>query len=342
MSLAKSMCAFAGPAIRMTAALAAATFTTQFAVAQNAHVTPSTGKLRVHRRLVVKPTSRHGGATYNDPANGMVVTSGVSALNLATTLVGAGVTISGTPTLQGDPSQAGTFSNAPALVGFNSGIILSSGKVSDAASTYAGEDLPDTSLASAGYAPLSALINGQETNDASVLQFSFVPTTATIYFSYVFASAEYPNFVGQYNDPMGLFVNGTGLGNNVAILPTVPPVAVTINNVNTGANPAFFNKYNSDGDALPFGGETKVLTATATVTPGQVNTITLAIADALDDELDSAVFIQANSLTTTPPVQTGPVGVPVLSPWMMGALVIGLLASGLLFLRRLNSDIAHR
>ena len=78
-----------------------------------------------------------------------------------------------------------------------------------------------------------------------------------------------------------------------------------------------------------------MLTAIATVTPGQVNTITLAVADALDHVLDSAVFIQAGSLSTTPPGATTVVAsVPALSPLAFAALCFILLLSGALLLRR--------
>lgn len=289
---------------------------------------------------VSRPRLHSPGTPGGDPSNGMVVVSATAA-QLATALLGGGVTISGTPTFIGAPAQAGTFTNAPALVGFSSGIILSSGNVSDAASTWTGQNSPSTDESSAaggngglGYAPLNALIGGQATHDAAVLQFSFIPNTSTIYFTYVFASAEYPNYIGFYNDPMGLFVNGTAPANNVAVLPLTPPVAVTINNVNEATNAQFFNKYNGAGDALPYGGETKVLTATATVNAGQVNTITLGVADALDHVLDSAVFIQAGSLSTTPPVT--PVATPApptLSLVMLGLAVVGLYVG----LRRLAS-----
>jgi hypothetical protein len=265
----------------------------------------------------------------------MTVVTPVSATALATTLLGAGVTLSGTPTFQGGPAQSGTFTNAPALVGFASGIILSSGNVADAGSTYTGANLPNSNEGTGGYAPLSALIGGQATFDAAVLQFSFVPNTSTIYFTYVFASAEYPEFIGSFNDPMALFVNGTAPANNIAVLPLNPPVAVTINNVNTTTNPTYFNKFNGTGDTLSYGGETKVLTAIATVTPGQVNTITLAVADALDHALDSAVFIQAGSLSTTAPAGTNTAAsVPALSPLAFGVLGFILLLSGAVLLRR--------
>ena len=263
-------------------------------------------------------------------ANGMNIVSGVSATAMASALLGAGVTLSGTPTFQGAAAQAGSFTNAPALLGFASGIILSTGVAAEAGSNWIGSELPSTDMSQPGYAPLSALIGEGVTNDAAVLTFSFVPTNSTIHFSYVFASAEYPTYITTFADPMALFVNGTAASNNIALLPTSPPVAVTINNVNVASNPLYFNKYNGDGDALPYGGETKVLTATASVTPGQVNTITLAVADAVDHTRDSAIFIQGGSFISPP---APALGTPALSPLAFAALGLVLLLSGAVLLR---------
>jgi hypothetical protein len=305
-------------------------FVSPFASAQSAKTKLSQSQLKAR---VSRAMEHHPGTPGADPSNGMTITTPATATALATALLGAGVTLSGTPTFQGAPAQAGTFTNAPSLVGFTSGILLSSGNVADAGSTWAGADLPTTDETSAvggngglGYAPLNALIGGQATNDAAVLQFSFIPTTSTIYFSYVFASAEYPQYIGSFNDPMGLFVNGTAPSNNVAILPIAGNIPVTINNVNAATNSAFFNKYNGTGDNLPYGGETKVLTATAAVNPNVVNTITLSVADALDHVLDSAVFIQAGSLSTSPTTPTTP-ATPVPSSLILA--MFGLAALGI-------------
>src|SRR5712691_6097364 len=247
----------------------------------------------------------HGGGSGGQvgvaSSNGMTVTL-ANATTLATALLGSGVTLSGTPTLTGAAAQAGTFSNAPGLVGFSSGIILSSGNAVAAATNYAGADLPDTVEGGPGNSQLSGLIGGTPTFDATLLPFSFIPTASTIFFNYTFASAEYPNFVGSpFNDVFGFFVNGTNRG-------TLPGTStpVSINNVNVSTNSQFFNKYNGSGDPLPYGGETKVLTVTAPVNAGQVNTIIIGIADASDPNLDSAIFVQAGSLSTTPPPVTTP------------------------------------
>ena len=75
-------------------------------------------------------------------------------------------------------------------------------------------------------------LTGEPTFDATVLEFDFVPNADTLFFSYVFGSEEYNEFVGSFNDVFGFFVNGQ----NVALIPgTNTPVS--INTINNG-NPA--------------------------------------------------------------------------------------------------------
>jgi len=225
---------------------------------------------------------------------GPIVTVTSSGTTLANTLLGSGITLSGTPTLTEARPQSGTFTGGPSLVGFSSGIILSTGDASSASGNYGGPDLPSTDEGGAGNAGLSSVIGGATTYDAAVLQFNFVPNASTVTFRYTFASAEYPDFINtKYDDAFAFFVNGT----NYALVPgTSTPVS--INTINALTNAMYFKKYNAAGDQLPYGGETVVLTFTAPVNAGIVNTIELGIADAGDAKLDSAVFIQAGSFKT--------------------------------------------
>ena len=164
-----------------------------------------------------------------------------------------------------------------------------------------------------GDTDLSNLI-GVDTNDAAVLEFDFVPTNPTIRFQYVFASDEYEDFVFDFNDVFAFFVNG----NNVALIPETNTL-VSINTVNNGndglgdhpefaaippVNPQFYVNNNIDVFPVPpidteMDGMTVVLTASAAVNPGVTNHIKLAIADAIDESLDSNVFIKAGSLSSS-------------------------------------------
>jgi hypothetical protein len=156
-----------------------------------------------------------------------------------------------------------------------------------------------------GDADLTAL-SGFPTNDAVVLAFDFVPDDAEVFFNYVFASDEYNEYVNTtYNDVFAFYVNGV----NCALVDGDPVGINSINNGNpsgdtTPSHPELYinNDLDDGGGAIDteMDGLTQVLTCSAAVEPDEVNTLKLAIADASDGQLDSAVFVEAGSLTTIP------------------------------------------
>lgn len=222
---------------------------------------------------------------------------------LVESLLGSGVTVSNVK-YTGTKSSAGTFQTTDNIIGFNEGVVLSTGSVSSVIG-------PNKSGNTSGYnglpgdSDLAALISGVDTQDATVLDFDFIPTTDTISFQYVFASDEYNEYANtSYNDVFGFFLNGK----NVAKLPDGSTI-VAINNVNGGnplgtnaKNPLYFRNnwesttpLNTEMDGL-----TVVLSVYEKVNVGQLNHIKLAIADVGDNAYDSNVFIKANSFTTKP------------------------------------------
>jgi hypothetical protein len=171
-----------------------------------------------------------------------------NANNLAQNLVGAGVSISNV-TYSGATAASGYFSGGTAAgIGIESGIVLTSGFASNlngSANTSSGIT-GNNGLG--GYAPLNALIPGFTTFDATVLGFDFTTASDAAYFSYVFGSDEYNEYVGSsFNDVFGFFLNGTAITDNVALLPGGTPVS--INNVNNGANSGYY--IDNAGGALP-------------------------------------------------------------------------------------------
>jgi len=245
-------------------------------------------------------------------------------LQLAQMLAGPGVTVSNV-TFTGANVAGGSFTGGLADgLGIASGVILSSGDIANAAGPNTNDGISTTN-STAGDADLNAIVGvGHTTLDAAVLEFDFVPTSSPVTFRYVFASDEYNEFVGQFNDVFAFFIDGQ----NVALIPaTSTPVA--INTVNLTTNPSFYrNNDPSDlGMPTPFGtqfdGFTTVLTATRTLTPNVSHRIKLVIADTDDRILDSAVFLEASSFqagttptpTLTPTVTpTGPPPTPTLTP----------------------------
>jgi hypothetical protein len=221
------------------------------------------------------------------------------AAQLVQNLVGVGVKVSNI-SYTGAAVAAGTFTGGTSAVGFDSGIILSTGKAVDVAP-------PESFFASTdngqpGDAQLAALagVTLAETFDAAVLQFDFVPKGKTLTFNYVFGSEEYPDFAppnsSTFNDAFGFFLNGK----NVALLPNGQ--AVSVNTVNVVTNTQFFINNAANGMDLgpqirdtSLDGLTTVLTVTAAVNPGVTNHIKLGICDTGDGVFDSDVFIKGGS-----------------------------------------------
>jgi hypothetical protein len=278
-------------------------------------------------------------------AEPFVVTPTTDATQLASLLLGSGVTLVGTPVLSGQPGQAGTFvdftsgpftnpiTGTSGTVSLPSGVILSTGRVADAASVFDGG--ADIDMNGGSDADLVALLGGGvSVFDAASLTFQFQSTSSqTLYFTFAFASTEYPNFVNsQYNDVFAFLLNGE----NIALVPgTTSPIAV--NTVNVGempgntdpSNPAYFTQYSVEG-VTPFnyGGVTQLFNVAAPLVAG-TNTIKFAIGDVADSILDSAVLIQAGTFSTAPPNGFPPPNgaeIPEPSTYMLFGTGLGLLA----------------
>lgn len=216
------------------------------------------------------------------------VVSPADASALAQSLAGAGVSIANA-SFTGAPEAVGSFEQAASSVGLATGVLLSSGRVADAAGP---NELTDTgtNFDSAGDSALDALVTPATTHDASVLAFDLTTAQSTIAISYVFASEEYDEFTASaFNDAVGIFVNGANCAN-------VSGRPVSVHAVNDGLNPALYVSNAGKSRDTEFDGMTTVLTCVATVTPGAVNRIRIAVADAGDGALDSAIFVGAGSI----------------------------------------------
>lgn len=229
---------------------------------------------------------------------------------LVESLLGGGVSVSNVK-FSGVDRSAGTFSGGTGILGFESGVVLSTGDISNIIGPNTTEGAGVSNNLN-GDADLNKLIPGYTTNDATVLEFDFVPSTKEITFQYQFASDEYNEYVdSSFNDVFGFFVNGQ----NVALIPgTTTPVSV--NNVNNSSNSSYYiNNDTFSGAHLntQMDGMTVTLTAKAMVNPYVTNHIKFAIADAGDSVLDSNVLIKAGSFVsdTEPPVLTVPKDVTI-------------------------------
>ncbi len=224
-------------------------------------------------------------------------------------LLGAGVTVTNI-NFSGTPEQIGSFNcTGGCNLNLGSGLVIGSGNIDQTPGNSGGTSSAGPS-SGFGASDLDLVeLSGNTLNDAAVLQFDFVATGSSISFNFVFGSEEYPEFVnGGYNDAFGFFLSGPGITgpylNNAANIALIPNTTtpVTIDNVNSGLNSAYYiNNNNTIGNnnVIECDGFTTVLTASADVQCGQTYHIKIAIADAGDTGYDSFVFLGSDSFTSS-------------------------------------------
>jgi hypothetical protein len=224
--------------------------------------------------------------------------------------------------ITGDASAFGTFTNDP--LGLNSGIVLSTGNVTE---------IPGENLGDGGNLSTDFGASGVE-GDFTQLNLSFFAdsTAEKLFFKYVFASEEFLEYAGtSFNDSFELLLNGTNLAR------LTDGQTVTINNLvpNSGYrptdNPDYINNPSLTGLAasiIKLDGYTKVLGFEGLLNKNQTNVLSIRLQDVGDGSLDTAVFIQGNVGTAE--------SEPVPEPMTVGGLMAGgaMLAAGRKFRAR--------
>ena len=191
-----------------------------------------------------------------------------------------------------------------------SGIILSTGNVNNAVGPNTTDPtfVESTLFGIGGDADLEKAINdlpSGQSYDAIYVEFDFVPQSNFISFDFLFASEEY---IGDlpciFSDSFAfLLEDSSGLTTNLAVIPNTDiPISVTAihpNMVGTtcrASNASYFDSLNSPGTgATAYNGKTIVFKAESAVIPNEKYSIKLVIADAYDNEFDSAVFLLEGS-----------------------------------------------
>ncbi len=229
-------------------------------------------------------------------------------------LIGPGVNVSNV-FYSGSLNAIGTFDATNASIGLDNGIIMTTGTINPGADGPHGPNNAANAGVNNGVTGYSQLTNlvGTQTYNAAILEFDFVPLSDSVKFNYVFASEEYPEFVGsQFNDVFAFFITGPGIPGgvqNMAIIPgTTQPVA--INNVNGGSNSNYYvdngtgsnAPFNNDPFYVQYDGFTTPMQAVSKVECGETYHLIIAVADVGDEIYDSGIFLEANSLTSEQPV----------------------------------------
>lgn len=254
-----------------------------------------------------------------------------TAMALAKLLVGDSMEIKSAKMI-GNTKSFGSFKGAYDSVGFDEGIVLSTGFVTPNDKSIfeqgyqmgASSDLTPSDSTTAS--PLDK--NGEELKgfkvdegnyyDATILEFTVVPKSDSLSFQYAVASDEYPEYISNYWDQFILTVNEVNTPDNeiknYAWVPntdgTNSSIPVTIGTINHKNNSQYYRgiQDNTDSenaissDHFVYDGITKVFSVNAPVTSGKEYVIRLAIADYKDSILDSAVFVKAGSVQDKQPL----------------------------------------
>ncbi len=255
-------------------------------------------------------------------AQAIVINNNQTATQLVQSLLGQGIVVSNV-TGQISPQSAGSFTNT-GVQGFSmpSGIILSTGNISqfDGLQTV----FNSTSLGLAGDADLNALIAPTLTYDANFLEFDFSSASDSVEFEFVFSSEEYNEYANTaFTDVFGFFVTGPGFvpNTNIALIPgTTTPISInTINNgmsAGTSSGPClncayYVDNVNTNAIALSHDGFSVPIKIKFPVWPCSNYHFKIAIADAADAVFDSQVIIKAGSFLACPNMQITANNTPV-------------------------------
>lgn len=164
--------------------------------------------------------------------------------------------------------------------------VLSTGNISDAVGIP--ENFASTAMGQPGDPRLDAKV-GLPTYDAASFTATVVPKGSVLHVTYVFASEEYPEYVGSpFNDVMSVTVGGI----ECSVVPgTTEPVAV--NSINADTNAEYFvdNTSGAAGYSSAMDGLTKPLTCSVPVTPGEPVEVVISVGDTSDAVWDSAVAL---------------------------------------------------
>jgi len=219
------------------------------------------------------------------------------------------VAVSGGNFTTGEKSY-GYFNANSTILPFQEGVLLSTGKLNNAVGPNSNFSDDGGSMGWNGDSDLNTALNLSNTFNATVLEFDFVSLANTIRFEYIFASEQYLSNPSSnqcnYTDGFAFLIKEatSSTYQNLAVIPnTAIPVKVnTVRGNGTicpAANSAYFDAFNNGSYPTTFDGQTKILTAQATVIPNTSYHIKLVIADEGNYRYDSGIFLRAGSFDAT-------------------------------------------
>jgi hypothetical protein len=237
------------------------------------------------------------------------IREGTTATDLAETIFGNGVTVTGA-SYTGDIDSAGTYSGGDSdpnnITPGDTGIIMSTGNAEDFTNS-SGQSNQDTNTStntsgSSNVSQYNDAANAR-TYDSSTLDIDFTTYDSVVTMQFIFSSEEYPEFENSiYQDFVGVWINGVLVPMDVGNGDVDPGNVNTTNNINMYVNNQN-DEHNTEMD-----GFTITLTLTMNVNPTipsgdpnipdvpVSNSMRIVIADVADSSYDSNLLIAGNSV----------------------------------------------
>ncbi|MFC4747942.1 choice-of-anchor L domain-containing protein [Flavobacterium branchiicola] len=201
---------------------------------------------------------------------------------------------------------------------FAEGIMLASSTATTAIGPFVSELVSSDNINWIGDNDLNLTLGIQSTN-ATVLEFDFVASATSLSFNYIFASNEYQfDYPCLYSDGFAFLIKEEGTADPYKNLAVLPKTSTPVSSVNihpiigpgtrpggitytgcSASNENYFNGLNNNTSPVNYAGQTKVMTAQTNVTPGKKYHVKMVIADDRNRNLESAIFLEAGSFTST-------------------------------------------
>lgn len=205
----------------------------------------------------------------------------------------------------GEKSYA-RFNGTGTAFPFQNGVVLSTGKAANTQGPNSSLSDDGSNIGWNGDQDLQQALGLNNSFNATVLEFDFIPIGNNISFDYIFSSEQYilnptPNQC-NFTDGFAFLLKEDGTNDyiNLAVIPNTN-IPVKVNTVRGNgticppANEQYFDAFNGMEHPTNFNGQTKVMTAQAQVTPGTGYHIKIVIADEGNARFDSAIFLDAGS-----------------------------------------------
>ena len=205
----------------------------------------------------------------------------------------------------GEKSYA-RFNGTGTAFPFQNGVVLSTGKAINAQGPNNSLSDDGSNIGWNGDQDLQQALGLNNSFNATVLEFDFIPIGNNISFDYIFSSEQYLSNPSSnqcnFTDGFAFLLREDGSSNytNLAVIPNtnIPVKVNTVRGNGTicpAANEQYFDAFNGMDHPTNFNGQTKVMTAQANVTPGTTYHIKIVIADEGNARFDSAIFLDAGS-----------------------------------------------